>query len=134
VAVVFADTFFYIAVLDVDDRFHALAASFAANASNRIVTSEPVLVELLSWTSGRGPYTRHLGLSLIDGLRLDPSVTIVPQTHALFEAGLDLYRRCPDKAYSLTDCMSMHICRDRGIEQVLTHDRHFSQEGFEVLL
>jgi hypothetical protein len=30
--------------------------------------------------------------------------------------------------------MSMEICRERGITSVLTHDRHFAQEGFEVLL
>ena len=99
-----------------------------------MATSEPILVELLAWASGRGTELRLLAVSLVDGIRQDPAITIVPQTHALFEAGLTLYRRRPDKAYSLTDCMSMHICRDRGIEQILTHDRHFAQEGFEVLL
>ena len=51
-----------------------------------------------------------------------------------FDAGLELYRRRPDKGYSLTDTMSMVICREHDIEQVLTHDRHFAQEGFEILL
>ncbi len=43
-------------------------------------------------------------------------------------------RNRPDKGYSLTDCMSMIACRDLGITDVLTHDRHFAQEGFAVLL
>ena len=40
----------------------------------------------------------------------------------------------PDKDYSRTDCMSMVICREEGITVVLTHDRHFEQEGFVRLL
>jgi predicted nucleic acid-binding protein len=50
------------------------------------------------------------------------------------DRGLDLYERRGDKAYSLTDCMSMEICRERRIKRVLTHDHHFTQEGFEILL
>jgi predicted nucleic acid-binding protein len=47
--------------------------------------------------------------------------------------GLELYRARPDKAYSLTDCMSMLIMRREGITEILTHDRHFEQEGFRSL-
>ncbi len=39
-----------------------------------------------------------------------------------------------DKEYSLTDCMGMVICREYGITDVLTHDHHFAQEGFTILL
>lgn len=49
-------------------------------------------------------------------------------------AGLDLYGARPDKGYSLTDCISMQTMRDRGIVEVLTHDHHFEQEGFVLLL
>lgn len=59
---------------------------------------------------------------------------MIRQTPELFDAGLELYHRRPDKGYSLTDCMSMAICTEQKIEQVLTHDRHFAQEGFEILL
>lgn len=36
--------------------------------------------------------------------------------------------------YSHTDCLSMLIKRERGITDVLTHDAHFTQEGFHILL
>ena len=61
-------------------------------------------------------------------------MTILPQTRELFDAGLALYAARLDKGYSLTDCMSMVVCHDLGIEQVLSHDHHFAQEGFAVLL
>lgn len=56
------------------------------------------------------------------------------QTPELFDEAFELYRRRADKGYSLTDCMSMNICRDMDIAEVLTHDRHFAQEGFAALL
>jgi uncharacterized protein len=59
---------------------------------------------------------------------------VIPQDRELFLAALALYRRRHDKGYSLTDCMSMVVCTDLGITQVLSHDHHFRQEGFEILL
>ena len=60
-------------------------------------------------------------------------MTIIPQTRELFLAGLTLYEARPDKEYSLTDCMSMHMMRREGLTEVLTNDRHFTQEGFHIL-
>lgn len=39
-----------------------------------------------------------------------------------------------DKEYSLIDCISMITMQERQIDQILTNDRHFSQEGFEILM
>jgi predicted nucleic acid-binding protein len=44
-----------------------------------------------------------------------------------------LYEQRPDKAYSLTDCISMQVMRREGLTEVLTNDHHFIQEGFRVL-
>jgi predicted nucleic acid-binding protein len=51
-----------------------------------------------------------------------------------FLDGLTLYESRPDKSYSLTDCIAMNVMRKRGITDVLTHDAHFTQEGFHILL
>lgn len=67
--------------------------------------------------------------SLIDNRK----ITVVPQSHESFMAGLRLYRARPDKGYSLTDCISMEMMRREGIEDILTNDRHFEQEGFRAL-
>ncbi|MBA3599669.1 MAG: hypothetical protein H0W45_00310 [Acidobacteria bacterium] len=44
------------------------------------------------------------------------------------------YELRPDKGYSLTDCISRNVCREREIVEILTHDNHFTQEGFQTLL
>ena len=65
----------------------------------------------------------------------DPEIEVVAQSHESFLAGLALYERRPDKEYSLADCLSMNVMRQMQIQEILTHDRHFSQEeGFIRLL
>lgn len=64
----------------------------------------------------------------------DRTTVVIRQTPDLFDRALALYRRRLDKGYSLTDCMSMVVCGDLGITDVLSHDHHFEQEGFEILL
>ncbi len=34
----------------------------------------------------------------------------------------------------MTDCMSMVVCTERGITDVLTYDHDFVQEGFRALM
>ena len=52
---------------------------------------------------------------------------------ALLEKGLLLYSEGSDKFYSITDCISMVIMKQLGIQSVLTHDKHFTQEGFTII-
>jgi predicted nucleic acid-binding protein len=56
------------------------------------------------------------------------------QKQALFISGLTLYEARLDKSYSLTDCVSMVVMQQEEIQEVLTHDKHFAQEGFTILL
>ena len=66
-------------------------------------------------------------------MRSDPDVDVLPQTRADFDAALALYEARPDKEYSMTDCRSMVAMTDHRLTEVLTHDHHFTQEGFTIL-
>ena len=129
---------FYIALLHTRDRFHQLAlelyGELAAERPVVFVTSEAVLVETLTRLSKYGPFLRKAAAEFVAGLPEEPRVVVEDQTRTLFFAGLDLHRRRLDKNYSMTDCMSMVICRERGVTDVLTADHDFEQEGFAVLL
>jgi predicted nucleic acid-binding protein len=61
-------------------------------------------------------------------------VVVRQQSHQTFLDGLALYKRRLDKGYSLTDCISMEAMREEGLTRILTHDAHFAQEGFIILL
>ena len=58
---------------------------------------------------------------------------MIPQSRSSFLDALTLYEARPDKGYSLTDCRSMLALRALGLSEVLTHDHHFTQEGFTIL-
>jgi predicted nucleic acid-binding protein len=80
------------------------------------------------------PANRPLVLRLIEGFRTLKTAEVVPSEPALFDRGLELYARRPDKAWSLTDCISCVVMTDRGLTEALTGDNHFEQAGFRALL
>jgi predicted nucleic acid-binding protein len=130
----FADTFYWIALIFPRDAFHAVVSSFSRTlGSVRLVTTDEVLAEVLSHFAGLGPYWRGKAATLIRDLRSDPDVDVLPQTRADFDAALTLYEARPDKEYSLTDCRSMVALRALGVTEVLSNDHHFTQEGFTIL-
>ena len=53
---------------------------------------------------------------------------------ALWEGGWELYRNRPDKAWSLTDCISFLVMQQGGLTDALTADEHFRQAGFRAVL
>ena len=130
----FADTFYWIALIFPRDAFHAAVVSFSRTlGSVRVVTTDEVLTEVLSHFAGLGRYWRGRAVALVHDLRNDPDVDVLPQTRADFDAALAFYEARPDKGYSLTDCRSMVALRALGISEVLTNDHHFTQEGFTIL-
>lgn len=132
---VFIDTSYLIAILEpTDDRHEKAKAVSMSLGDSQQVTSEMVLTELLNAFCTRGKFFRQMALNVVDDLRSDSNVEIIPQSSELFEQACQYYRQRQDKEYSLTDCASMVIMKEQVINQVLTHDRHFQQEGFIALL
>lgn len=129
---VFADTFYYLALLNPDDEAHGQAVTLSQSLRVPVVTTAWVLTEVADAMAD--PRNRAGFIALLDVLRSDPAVEIIPATEALFDQGLDLYGHRPDKEWSLTDCISFVVMGDREMTQALTADRHFGQAGFEALL
>ena len=132
--ILFADAFYWIAVLSPRDPFHARVMAWGrTRGAIRLVTTDEVLSEVLSWFSGAGSYWRSKAATSVHNLRSDPDVDVLPQTRADFDAALALYEARLDKGYSLTDCRSMLAMKGLRLIEVLTNDRHFTQEGFTIL-
>lgn len=130
----FADTFYWVALIDLRDAHHATVLSFSGTlGAVQLVTTDEVFVEVLNYFSGMGPRWRGKAATLVHTVRNDPDVDVLPQTRAGFDDALALYEARPDKDYSLTDCRSMVALRALGITEVLTNDHHFTQEGFTIL-
>lgn len=132
---VFADTSYWIALLNSRDELHGNAVALARKfASATVVTSEMVCVELLNSFSNGGPRLRRIVAQAVDALRSNARVVVWPQSTEQFRAALEQYGQVADKAWSVTDCASFQIMRVEEISAALTHDRHFGQAGFDVLL
>lgn len=132
---IFLDTAYLQALIDTGDNLHRLAITLTARLGKiQGVTSEMVLTELLNALSGRGNYLRQSAINLSLDLRNDGDTIIIPQTSEQFEQAFAFYQRRLDKGYSLTDCASMQIMKQLKINEILTFDRHFQQEGFRALL
>lgn len=129
---VFADTFYYLALLNSVDDAHANATEFTADYSGEMVTTDWVLSELADGLAGKR--TRKAVIEFIESLQTDRAVRIVPAGRKLFERRWELFCRRRDKAWPLTGCISFIVMKDRGMTDALTGDRHFEQAGFRVLL
>lgn len=132
---VFADAHYWVAILNDQDQSHTAAqAAGQALQGVPIITTEEALTEMLAFFSERGQYLRQSATAFIDGILSNPGIQVRPQSHQSFLDGFALYKARPDKGYSLTDCISMVAMRAEGIGEILTHDNHFTQEGFTILL
>ncbi len=129
---VFADTSFYIALVNPKDEWHTVAMRRAQAWNERILTTEYVLLETANWlarSDDRGAFVH-----LADQIQSDPQTIIVWGGRDLFERGRILYSERADKDWSLTDCISFAVMHDHEIADALTGDRHFEQAGFKALL
>jgi len=129
---VFADAFYYIALLNPDDRHHSDAVEATKNLRRRIVTSVWVLIEVADAFSS--PRNRPLALRFLDEIAIDPNVTIIADVEPWLSRGIALFRSRLDKSWSLTDCISFEVMKDRSVSDALTGDRHFAQAGFQAVM
>jgi predicted nucleic acid-binding protein len=128
----FADSFVFLAMVNRRDRKHAAAVEALIRSRDPLVTTAWVLTELADGLCA--VKSRTVFTALEAKLRGDARFTIIPPNPALYEEGLELYRQRQDQDWSLTDCISFIVMRDRRIVEALTGDRHFEQAGFIALL
>lgn len=131
----FVDTLHLVALVNPRDQWHQKSVEVETATRNRnLVTTEDILTEFLNFYCERGEFMRANVAAFARDILLDVRVKVIPRNETTFLDALELYETRLDKGYSLTDCISMNICRTLGITEVLTHDHHFEQEGFTILL
>ena len=127
----FADTYYYLALIIPRSENHLQAVSFAQQFTGQIVTTAWVMAEVGN-ALGDTRYRKYFPL-LIDGLEQSLQVQIIPPDKSLFDDGIELYRQRLNKGWSLTDCISFLVMEREGLTEALTGDHHFEQAGFTIL-
>ena len=131
---VFADTLYWVAIVRPRDQWES-PALMARKALGDVclVTTDEVLGEFLA-VLRQGPHLREKAVQMVRAILKSPNVNVVPQTRMSFLAGLEKYASRKDKTYTLTDCISMNVMEQESIQEILTNDHHFEQEGFVALI
>jgi predicted nucleic acid-binding protein len=127
---VFADTFYFLALLNKHDEAHAKALEFA-HLIDKLVTTEWVLTELADGLAS----SRHrkMFVQTRQELLADADALIIAFEKQLYDEGIQLYHQRADKQWSLTDCISFVVMKRESITDALTGDHHFEQAGFVAL-
>jgi predicted nucleic acid-binding protein len=133
---IFGDAAYWLGMLLPNDSLHSIAIECkeSVGTNYRIVTTDLVLTEVLNHVSRLSPRTRMIAGELWLEISSTPRIISIPFTDALIRKSIDLYMSHSDKSWSLTDCASFIIMRERKIRDALTFDRHFEQAGFRALL
>ncbi|HUO09783.1 MAG TPA: PIN domain-containing protein [Phycisphaerae bacterium] len=129
---IFADAYFLIALLNDSDSDHGPAVAASSSLKAPMLTTEFVLFEVGNALSGTS--FRRRFVEFAHQIDQNPWIEIVWSSPELVWAGVQLYSDRPDKRWSLTDCISFIVMKQRGITHALTHDHHFKQAGFHILL
>ena len=132
---IFVDTNYIAALINPRDQYYDRARRIQATIGNvNLYSSEMVLAEVLNFYAEAGKHMRTITIRSVRQILTNPDFLVFETPSKLFLEGLDLYEKRLDKGYSVTDCVSMNFMRANGINEILTSDSHFEQEGFQILL
>ena len=131
----FVDTSHFVAVLHPSDQLHEKALVVERNLiATQLITTDFILVEVLNYFSEFREYFKTRIARAVEAIISDAEIIIIECSHEEFLKGFELYNSRLDKGYSLTDCVSMNVMKVQNINEILTNDEHFEQEGFRILL
>ena len=115
-----------------DDPQHKVATRVMNKRERKIINSY-VLAESTALAEARG-LPRSSALNFATDILNAPDISVIWVDESLHRSALDILHSRLDKTYSLCDAVSFVLMRSHGINEALTTDHHFVQEGFTKLL
>lgn len=130
----FLDTGYIIALEAEDDQHHESAFQHWQSLCKKlppIVTTSYVFDEVVTFFSSRQRHSKavEIGKNLLES----EIIEFIQVEESLFFEGWELFQKHNDKTFSLTDCISFVLMKEREISTALTFDKHFKQAGFRTL-
>jgi uncharacterized protein len=134
---IFVDTSGWMCYLDSSQPQHRDAVTLVqvcAAEAHHLTTTNHVMAELVALLTSRALISRSQLVSTLRTLRSSPHIEIIHIDPVIEDAAYDLLAARLDKEWSLVDCMSFVVMRERRISEALTTDHHFEQAGYVRLL
>lgn len=113
-SIVFADTFYFLGLSNRTDEAHSKRVEFSRQFRGTVITTAWVLVEVADALAN--PPERVRAANLIQKLYQNPLFKIIEPAQPPLFRGLKLYAERPDKAWSLTDCISFVAMKENNSE------------------
>jgi predicted nucleic acid-binding protein len=121
-----------VALINQRDEHHVEATAISPRFVGRpLLTTDAVLVEI---GNALARNFKVQAAAVIEFFQRAANIDVITTTPAVFSAAFSLYQTHSDKSWGMTDCISFVAMRQAAIQDVLTHDRHFTQAGFNTLL
>lgn len=129
---VFTDTSALYALLDRDDVNYAQASGAWSDLLKRgdaLLTSNYVLLETLALVQSR------LGIDAVRAFQEDvrPMLIVRWITEEEHRVGVESLLAARRRRLSVADCVSFQLMREQGIRAVFCFDRHFQEQGFDLI-
>ncbi len=128
---IFIDTTAFFAVLDEDDQQHASALNLwisLLEQKSKLSTNNYVLLETIALLQ------RRIGITAVMDIRkITPLLHVDWLTADQHSVAVNYLIATNRRQLSLVDCASFETMRRLGIHQVFTFDKHFTEQGFEVV-
>ena len=128
----FLDTSALLALLDEDDLNHSRADDAwrqLLGSDEPLVSTNYIVVESLALVQ------RRLGMEAVKALESDllPLLELAWIDEATHRSALRAFLTVSRRQLSFVDCSSFEVMRKRGLSRAFAFDRHFSEQGFELI-
>lgn len=129
----YVDASAFLAIINSSDQKHASSVSVWQDLLDReehLITSNYVLLEIIALIHNR------LGTEVVHKFLGDlmPVVELVWADVSDHQSAVSAMLTHPGKGGpSIVDCMSFHVIKQRRIQYVFAYDRHFSEQGFNLI-
>ena len=134
---IFVDTSGWGNLVDKSQPYHQLMVQLyreAKQQKRRLITSNYVITEVVALLTSPLRIPRPKIISFVNSLKQSPYIDIIHIDQEKDDDAWILLASREDKEWSLVDCSSFIIMKERGILEALTNDIHFEQAGFIRLL
>lgn len=129
---IFLDTSALLALLDEDDIHHSQADGAwrqILGSDESLVSTNYIVVETLALAQ------RRLGMDAVLALERDllPLVDLEWIDEVTHHSALRTFLTALRRQLSFVDCSSFEVMRKRRLSRAFAFDRHFSEQGFELV-
>lgn len=130
---IFIDTSAILAFINKNDINHKEALNKWREiiySETNLITTNYVIVETLALLQNR------FGIKSVRAFQEDfvPLLAVEWVDEAVHNTGVNGVLTANRRDLSLIDCISFIFMREKGIKKVFTFDKHFKEQGFEILI